>query len=216
MLNQFELNKLVESAYKTAVEKGFHDKPLDVDEKVALIIGELGECLEAFRTGKIASMSYMDDLIDRYQINKSALTVESLAELNSKLTPQEGFVAVFKAAVKDTQADELADVCIRLFDLAGALGIEVLTVTSLDLEACRIKGKCVGSDLLKLMKSATKISDANDSWLLRKKRLTDAIAEFYGLCCEFCWVYDIDLDGHIIGKMTFNKTRERLHGNKQF
>lgn len=127
------IKEVCKSAYQTAKEKGFHDKPINIGEKLMLITSELGEALEAHRNGKVM------------KIEKVAFDgIVVVGRRNTDTDTEESFVREFPEHIKDTFEDELADACIRLFDLAESQGI--------------------------------------------------------------------DLEFHILSKMKFNKSRERLHG----
>ena len=81
-------------------EKGFW-KNKDLNTKIALIIGEVYECLEAHRKGNIC----------RTDINKF-----TGANFETNLIRDR-----FETAVKDTVQDEIADVMLRLLDLMAYL-----------------------------------------------------------------------------------------------
>lgn len=98
---------LVEKAYSNALEKGFHDKEQSVAEMLMLIVSELGEALEAHRTGKVLNS------LEFSQIN--GIVIEDI------YSSKEGF----EKYIKDTFEDELADVVIRIADMCGYLGIDL-------------------------------------------------------------------------------------------
>ena len=103
------INETIAAAHKTAKEKGFWDKEnWNLGEKLMLITSELGEALEADRTGKKANID---------QFNNFLIS-------NGKYTSEE-FVNSFKANIKDSVEDEMADAIIRLFDLAGKMNIDL-------------------------------------------------------------------------------------------
>jgi len=81
-------------------EKGFW-KNKDINLKIALIIGELYEALEAHRKGKFCTT----------QIGK-------FVDANFE---QALIVGMFETAVKDTVPDEVADTMLRLLDLMAYL-----------------------------------------------------------------------------------------------
>jgi len=83
-------------------EKGFW-KNKDINLKIALIIGELYEALEAHRKGKFCTT----------QIGK-------FVDANFE---QDLIVGMFETAVKDTVPDEVADTMLRLLDLMAYLDI---------------------------------------------------------------------------------------------
>lgn len=87
----------------------------NVGEVLMLITSEAGEALEADRKGRQAN------LVNFYR----AYALD---------TSPEGFKFAFAAYIKDTFADELADIQIRLLDYAGAMGIDLERHVQLKLE----------------------------------------------------------------------------------
>lgn len=81
------INQLIEEAYSTAINKGWHNEPRETGTFLALIHSEVSEALEADRRGD-----------------------------------EENF------------AEELADVCIRIFDLCGAKDIDLETAIEKKME----------------------------------------------------------------------------------
>jgi NTP pyrophosphatase (non-canonical NTP hydrolase) len=96
------LNRAATIVHNAARKNGFWDKESSVAEKLMLIVTELGEACEADRNGK-----------------------RSPGHIPYKPPFDEVDVLVFKEHWKDTFEDELADVMIRLLDLAGGLGIDI-------------------------------------------------------------------------------------------
>lgn len=96
------LNQAAETVHNAARKNGFWDKESSVAEKLMLIVTELGEACEADRNGKKA------------------------ASVFPYTTPMNDYdTEFFRRNYKDTFEDELADVMIRLLDLAGGLGIDI-------------------------------------------------------------------------------------------
>lgn len=89
------VKELVFKAHENAKNHGFHDKKLDLEQAVMLIVSEIGEAIEADR------------------MHKNAPYVLCTPPTNEE----------FKRDIKDTYEDEIADVFIRLFDTAGYYGI---------------------------------------------------------------------------------------------
>lgn len=89
------LNELADGIYQDNKAKGFWDSERNVGEMLMLVTSELGEAMEAHRKGRFADIAAFEETSD------------------------------FKAHVKDTFEDEIADAIIRLFDLAGGLGIDI-------------------------------------------------------------------------------------------
>ena len=107
-MSNINLNELRDRAYKTACEHGFHDKELSNEHCLCLIVGELMEAVEADRKGKRA---------DRESFKSSYENEEPHYNADFKYS--------FEKYIKDCVGDELADACIRLFDLCGLRKIDI-------------------------------------------------------------------------------------------
>jgi NTP pyrophosphatase (non-canonical NTP hydrolase) len=96
------LNKWRNFAYDCAVSKGFYSdsRAFNLGESLMLIVSELGEIIEAERTGNIA-----------YETLKPDVTLDSYNVGTTKY--------------KDCFEAEFADVFLRLFSLAGRYGIDL-------------------------------------------------------------------------------------------
>lgn len=98
-----ELNKLSKEIHEYAQSKGFWDNPREIGTLLMLIVSELAEALEADRKVKYALPKEFKKNVDlggNWQTN-------------------------FELYIKDTFEDEIADTFIRLFDLCGAMNIDI-------------------------------------------------------------------------------------------
>lgn len=119
MHEKIELNgltRLAKQVYLANKEKGFwpEDGSADVNfgERIALITSELSEALEAHRNGrKPVDLSLFESALQRTKANPD--------------TSPETYATLFKAHVKDSVEDELADAIIRILDLCGGKGIDI-------------------------------------------------------------------------------------------
>lgn len=102
-MNILEISKEIND---NAHAKGFWDKGVDVPEKLMLIVSEVSEAMEADRVNKFLP----------YYVKMEAV--------NGWIDDSD-FVKSFKDNVKGTFEDELADVAIRVFDLAFQMGIDL-------------------------------------------------------------------------------------------
>ncbi len=98
------INELSKEIHQNNKEKGFFDDEKNIGEMLALIHSEVSEALEA-------------DRIDNY----CNVRVKSVSGWNI----DEGFKVSFVQNVKNTFEDELADIMIRVMDLAAFRNIDL-------------------------------------------------------------------------------------------
>lgn len=96
-----DLNSLSAMIHKDNVERGFYDDVRQMGTLLMLVVSELAEALEADRKGKHVNIRHISE--------------------KDYLNPDK-----FKETIKDTFEDEIADTFIRLFDLVGYLGIDIV------------------------------------------------------------------------------------------
>ena len=90
-------NKLAEEAHENAVKHGFWETKVSNEHCLMLVITEIAEMVEAHRVSRKASTAAYNEMQNK-QIG-------------------------FEKFIKNTMEDEMADIVIRLADLAGALGV---------------------------------------------------------------------------------------------
>ena len=98
------INKLAKEVHQNAKNKGFHEGEKNIGEMLALIHSEVSEALEADRKGRECSYNM---------------------KVMNGWTKDQDFKEYFEGNVKDTFEDELADVIIRVMDLAEMKGIDL-------------------------------------------------------------------------------------------
>lgn len=171
-----DLNELRDRAYKIASEHGFHDLDYSDEYCLMLVITELSEAVDADRKGKRANKEAMIETIEAG-----------------------GFYSgFFERYIKGTVEEELADVCIRLLDLAGLRKLEVIEMDD--------------------------IADDNPQLIIFCFDLAKALTGVHGLGYKinlvishillWCKNRGIDIIWHIKEKMKYNSTREYKHGKK--
>ena len=97
------LENFQKQVHELAKKNGFWERP-NVAEKSMLIVSEMSEFLEADRSDKVC-----------------------VSDINKAFNERdiEVFKNYFQTYIKDTAEDELADVLIRLLDLAEYLGVDL-------------------------------------------------------------------------------------------
>lgn len=99
------ISELSEQINENAHAKGFWDEGVDIPQKLMLIVSEVAEAMEADRKDRYSSRGFVDYI--------------------SKVHDEAFNPIEFEVGIKDTYEDELADVAIRLFDLAKEQGINL-------------------------------------------------------------------------------------------
>lgn len=106
-----ELNKLKSVIYATEVAHGFHDEKHTVDHDLGMVLSEIGEAIDADRNPNAPVPTQK--------------TIDEALELADESDEQHvAFIAYFKEHIKGSMVEELADVAIRLLDLAGDMDVE--------------------------------------------------------------------------------------------
>lgn len=103
------INQLCHEAHAAAVSKGFYERERNLPELLMLVVSELSEALEAERNGEMIALG-------RQPIAKTYAKIKEWSSAN---------VDTFKANMRGTIEEELADACIRIFDLCGYYGIDL-------------------------------------------------------------------------------------------
>ena len=105
------LNELRDKAYQCAVAHGWHETELSNEHCLCLVISELMEAVEADRKGIRANVIAYKDLVRN--------------TIRTNLPEKECLNFIYERTIKGSVEEELADVCIRLLDLASLRNIHV-------------------------------------------------------------------------------------------
>ena len=169
-------NKLAKESHANAVKHGFWEKQESNEHYLMLVVSEIGKMVEAHRSGKRANLEAYNE-------------------------PLFGGCAPFTSFIKDTLEDEMADVAIRLGDLAGALGVDFDKMNP-----------------CKYHRAFDKFTFTENAFALTKGLCRDIIGIEkriqFGLEYVTKWAksINVDLDWHIGEKMKYNATRPPKHG----
>ncbi len=102
------INKLAKEIHENSKKKGFFDEPKNIGEMLCLIHSEVSEALEADRKCKYANMEAFESLM-----------------FFVSYRDYERFKIAFKNDIASSFEDELADIMIRVMDLAAFKGIDL-------------------------------------------------------------------------------------------
>jgi len=187
-------NEYIEKAHCNALEKGFYDdKTIPLEDRFFLIQTEIGECGEAWRSDRWAQK----EDVERYE------------EHYNDLVEEDGEICYFISYIKSTVQDELADVMIRLFDIAGFLGIRI----DKEYQISIIPRETFFGNLSNIQRLVFKLLDKikNNIW---NEWAAFHFFSIFRYIEEFAVMQEIELYKHIDLKMQHNKTREHKHGKK--
>lgn len=172
-------NELVEKVHKNAIEHGFY-KDFDMQRAFMLVVCEIAEAIEADRENKHCSVNELlqwenMDFHDKYFVNH----------------------------IKETFECEIADVFIRLFDLAGHYELTFRNPFISDDEK-------QGLIDVSMYGAFTEITRYLTSEFDPKTRIYSAMRTLE----VFVAAYNIDIYPFILAKMRYNKNRPILHGKR--
>lgn len=198
MVSKEKINEFINRAYKTDCAHGFHDEERSDEHWMMLVISEIGEMVEADRKNKRADVDTFKEL----EKNRIGSEAEYASYINK----------CFVEHIKDTLEDELADVCIRLFDYCGTRSLTPLMendrLMDMEVEFGHLFGKfsvcehcfalsCMVSDICRYCRSD------------EGKELQ--LGLMLSTCFEFARHHKIDLEWHIEHKMAYNESRPNKH-----
>lgn len=193
------LNKLRDKAYQIALDNGWHEKNLSDEHFLCLVISELMEAVEADRKG-IKSQAVRFNYDMDYLIYELKVNVEKY---------NEAFRIVFSRYIKDTIEDELADACIRLFDLAGLRNIDL---DCLEYENSDHDDYTEMSFTEAIMNITRQVVGEEPGYRYIENNIYLSLNEIFA----FCKQKGIDIFWHIDQKMEYNKLRGYHHGGKKY
>lgn len=184
---------LIGRAYGCACTHGFHEDALSVEHYLMLVLSEIGEAVEADRKGRSrCDLGIFDDALRTCK-----------------------FTQAFKDYVKDSLPDELADVCIRLYDMCGALGIEPrVEYDTMETDFQEIFGEDTFCErmyyLSRLLCSTSGVVEDDGTDECLPQVIGSALSFLFALSNDMC----IDLMRHIEWKMKYNEERPYKNGKK--
>jgi NTP pyrophosphatase (non-canonical NTP hydrolase) len=188
-MSTINLNELRDRAYKIARDHGFHDEDWSNEHLLCLVVSELMEAVEADRKGKKPG-------IEQFNCGISY--------------PKNDFKDVYDYCIKGTVAEELADACIRLLDLAGLRNISINDFTDEIIyeatESCN--DETFTESIYAISTIPIRCEYEYDSSF--NEQVNNMLLGIIGLANYL----DIDLLWHINQKMRYNELRPMMHEKK--
>jgi NTP pyrophosphatase (non-canonical NTP hydrolase) len=114
-----DINVISRQIHENARAKGFWDKERNVGEMLMLIVSEVSEAMEADRENKFYDPS------SRYRVGKDLTVNGAKWAFDIVDSSDAAWCNWFRAEVKNTFEDELADAVIRIMDLAYSKNIDL-------------------------------------------------------------------------------------------
>lgn len=178
------LNELRNEAYSIAKANGWHEEEHSDEHWLMLVISEIAEAVQA----------------DRKNLHADVEAFKKYEEIID-------FKENFERQIKNTVEEELADVVIRCFDLAGLRKFDLEE----EVEALMEMAESIkeGSGFIDLCYALSGISTCDDS----TEQKTIAII---AITLKYCELTGIDLDFFIRTKMKYNRLRGYKHGGLKY
>lgn len=189
------LNELSRTIHANAVEHGFWSEAPSTEHCLMLVVTEIAAMVEADRKDNVAVINHIRK--QRY------LPAAQKCRLVDDVDAASDFSAAFDEMVKNTVEDEMADVVIRLLDLAGAYGLDFDKLNP-----------------IKYHRAFDRFSFTENAFNLIKGLCRDGISVFkriqFGIHYMTLWAESrgVNLDWHVRAKMRYNVTRPYKHGKK--
>lgn len=193
------LNELRDKAYQINLDNGWHEKNLSDEHFLCLVISELMEAVEADRKGKHANRTKFNQKMN-YYLHEVKLYGECY---------DIAYREMFEYHIKDTVEDELADTCIRLFDLAGLINIDL---DCFEYENSDHDDYTEMSFTEAIMNITRQVVGGEPGYRDIENNIYLSLNEIFA----FCKQKGIDIFWHIDQKMEYNKLRGYHHGGKKY
>lgn len=188
------LNKLSQEIHENSVNHGFWADNPRIEHFLMLIVTEIAEMVEADRQGHSISIAQEKHPDGRNTLHDNfRQLVENAGD----------FDTTFESLIKNTVEDEMADVAIRLLDLAGSLGMDFDKMAE-----------------MRYHRAFDHFTFTENAFALTKGLCRETINIFkrihFGLFFIEQWAKsrDIMIQWHIRQKMRYNANRPALHGKK--
>lgn len=196
------VDELAKAAYENAKAKGFYDKPVSIPEWMALIHSELSEALEADRKDRYVDEEMFED--------HGHTTTEHVVGYDDMVYKDR-----YDQWIKGTFEEEMADVVIRILDLAASMKRPIGAPD--EMWPIWNKAKTTPEQLAVLHYH---VSSALEAYIATWKEYpcyfwSHLFTVLTG-CEIMCIKKGIDLKLHVEAKMRYNSLRPHMHGGKKY
>jgi NTP pyrophosphatase (non-canonical NTP hydrolase) len=202
------IQEIAKNAHEINKINGFWDTERNFNQLIMLVITEISEAVESHRKGKYADANYF---LERISVVEESLN-DALPVIQQAEHLRSVEIKAFENEIKDTFEDEIADTMIRVLDLMQGFDIEIRTSVGELMSFKSYVGNCetIAGCLLAF---TTILCDAGRQWDSGdESRVSDTLNIFVHLLVWWCEQKDLDLEFHILKKVWYNSTREKLHG----
>jgi hypothetical protein len=195
-----QINKWVKKAYDNAVKHGWHEEEKSNAHWLMMVCTEVAEAIQADRKG-----NYMDEL------DKEGLKTVLINDNGGSL-----FNKYYSDTIEGKVESELADICIRVFDLMGVCNI--LAKNGFSTSNSEVKyAKQYSFTENALIVTRTIVScTLNPSIRVKAEMFYVLYESILSFVFEWAEALGINLVQHINLKMRYNETREYHHGGKKY
>lgn len=189
------LNQLSQEIHDNAVKHGWWDNQRSNEHYLMLVVTEISEMVEADRNGESAIIKHI-----RKQGN---LAAAQKCKMIDEVDNAPDFIKSFTENVKNSIEDEMADVVIRLLDLAASMGMDFEKLSP-----------------MRYHRAFDKFSFTDNAFALTKGLCRENINIIkriqFGIHYMTKWAESqgTNLDWHVRAKMRFNTTRPFKHGKR--
>ena len=195
-----QINEWVKKAYDNAVKHGWHEEEKSNAHWLMMVCTEVTEAVQADRKG-----NYMDDL------DKEGLKTVLANDHGGSL-----FNKYYSDTIEGKVESELADICIRVFDLMGVCDVVAKDgFSTFDSEVKYAKEHSFTENAMIVTRTIVSCN-LNSSISVKAEMFCVLYKSILSSGFEWAEALGIDLVQHINLKMRYNESREYHHGNKLY
>jgi hypothetical protein len=195
-----QINKWVKKAYDNAIKHGWHEEEKSNAHWLMMVCTEVAEAIQADRKG-----NYMDEL-DKEGL-KTVLVNDNCGSLFNKY---------YSDTIEGKVESELADICIRVFDLMGVCNILAKNGFSTSNSEVKYAKQHSFTENAFIVTRTIVSCTLNPSIRVKAEMFYVLYESILSFVFEWAEALGINLVQHINLKMRYNETREYHHGGKKY